>query len=81
MRSDYFFLLYSLNRIPIYKLYPQQSVINSPLHPKESKRLIFSLPVGRKITGVRRELPIAGIIQAFTMQPFAFCDVLYTKPA
>ncbi len=39
------------------------------------------MPVGRKITGVRRELHDVGIIQRFTMQPFALDLVLYTKPA
>jgi len=39
------------------------------------------MPVGRKITGVRRELHDVGIIQRFTMQPFALTLVLYTKPA
>jgi len=43
--------------------------------------LIFLVPVGRNITGVRRELHDVGIIQPFTLQPFALSVVLYTKPA
>jgi hypothetical protein len=43
--------------------------------------LIFLLPVCRNITGVRRELHDVGIIQQFTLQPFALSVVLYTKPA
>ena len=43
--------------------------------------LIFLMPVGRKITGVGRELAPDGIIQPLSMQPFGLYLVLYTKPA
>ena len=43
--------------------------------------MIFLMPVGRKITGVRRGLAPDGIIEPFPVQPFSVYAVLYSKPA
>lgn len=47
---------------------------------KADRNYKFSYPVRRKITGVRLDLAPCGIIDQFSMQPFALNIVLFTKP-